>query len=164
MVFYSATVRTLTEISAAPTITSTYLLSNSPIFALVTSSIVFCGWMIQFNVWMYGEISAPNYLEHPVSWCPNANSFINGAGMAKHWISIAVLVTILAYLTLATMAVPRGRKTSKRNFAGQELVDTQTLMQSWACDDERRALGQRRWTVRAAFVPPVLEGPSGIIE
>ncbi len=47
--------------------------------------------------------------------------------MGKSWIGLAVMVTILAYMTLAAMAVARGRKALKRNFLVQRLEDTQTL-------------------------------------
>ena len=52
---------------------------------------------------------------------------MTGIGMGKSWMGLAVTVTILGYITLSAIAVARGKKTSKRNFAVQKLDDTQTL-------------------------------------
>jgi len=126
----------LTIIWAALNVALTRLLSQLPILSLITSIVIFCGWMIQFNVWMYCEVTAPNIEEQSPSWCPNSSVWNGhraryGIGMGKDWLGLIIMVALLAYITLAAMAIARGRKASKQSFGMQKLSDdTQALTES----------------------------------
>lgn len=84
---------------------------------------------------MYCEVTAPNIEEQDPSWCPNSSVWGDylvryGIGMGKDWLGLIIMVALLVYVTLAAMAIARGRKASRQGFGMQKLADTQPLTES----------------------------------
>ncbi len=56
---------------------------------------------------------------------------LNGIGMGKDWLGLAIMVALLAYITLAALAIARRRRASRQSAEMQKLSDdTQTLTES----------------------------------
>jgi len=46
--------------------------------------------------------------------------------MGKDWLGLAIMVALLAYITLAALAIARGRRASRQSFEA-ELRDAETI-------------------------------------
>ena len=121
LIFYAGTMPLISTFWTAVDLGLALSTVLSPLHALVSSTFLLCGWIVQFSVWMECELTAPAMEESfdSAPWCPNAMlsshqsslaTTTENMAMAKSFIGLAALAGAFVYMVLAAVSVARSSR------------------------------------------------------
>ena len=122
LIFYSATMPLLSVLWAVLSLFIVIRRTMHPISALITSIILFIGWVNQVAFWYTCE---PSYVwASPKDFCPTydlteyqiAYWNISGLGTGKNSLGVLVIIFLAAFIALASIAVSTCRKGSPPGY------------------------------------------------
>lgn len=118
LVFYAGTLPFLTIIWTAVSLGLKLATVFAPIAALISSAILFCGWVSQIGVWLYCEVGAPNVNENVPGWCPTSSINKNQSsysvpynlGLGKDFLGVVIALTFVMFMVMTAVARSKQRR------------------------------------------------------